>query len=42
MKRLTIDVPASLYAWIKSQCAIRGVKNPVRQTRATLTAIFTA
>jgi uncharacterized protein YdaT len=26
MKRLTIDVPASLHARIKSQCAIRGVK----------------
>ena len=25
-KRLTIDVPASLHARIKSQCAIRGVK----------------
>lgn len=26
MKRLTIDVPASLHARIKSQCALRGVK----------------
>ena len=26
MKRLTIDLPASLHARIKSQCAIRGVK----------------
>ena len=26
MKRLTIDVPASLPARIKSQCAIRGVQ----------------
>lgn len=26
MKRLTIDVSASLHARIKSQCAIRGVK----------------
>ncbi len=26
MKRLTIDVPASLHARIKSQCAIRGAK----------------
>lgn len=25
-KRLTIDVPASLHARIKSQCALRGVK----------------
>ena len=26
MKRLTIDVPASLHARIKSQCALRGAK----------------
>lgn len=26
MKRLTIDVSASLHARIKSQCALRGVK----------------
>ena len=26
MKRLTIDVPASLHARIKSQCALRGVQ----------------
>lgn len=26
MKRLTIDVPMSLHARIKSQCALRGVK----------------
>jgi hypothetical protein len=26
MKRLTIDVPASLHSRIKSQCALRGVK----------------
>jgi hypothetical protein len=26
MKRLTIDVPASLHARIKSQCALQGVK----------------
>lgn len=26
MKRLTIDIPASLHARIKSQCALRGVK----------------
>lgn len=26
MKRLTIDVPVSLHARIKSQCALRGVK----------------
>ena len=26
MKRLTIDVPASLHARVKSQCALRGVK----------------
>jgi len=26
MKRLTFDVPASLHARIKSQCALRGVK----------------
>ena len=26
MKRLTIDVPASLHARIKSQCALKGVK----------------
>lgn len=26
MKRLTIDVPASLHARIKSQCALRGSK----------------
>ena len=26
MTRLTIDVPASLHARIKSQCALRGVK----------------
>jgi hypothetical protein len=29
MKRLTIDVPASLHARIKSQCALRGVKMAV-------------
>ena len=26
MKRLTIDVPASLHARIKSQCAMRSIK----------------
>lgn len=26
MKRLTIDIPASLHAQIKSQCALRGSK----------------
>lgn len=26
MKRLTIDVPATLHALIKSQCALWGVK----------------
>ena len=26
MKRLTIDVPVSLHARIKSQCALRGAK----------------
>ena len=26
MKRLTVDVPSSLHARIKSQCALRGVK----------------
>ena len=26
MKRLTIDVPASLHGRIKAQCAMRGVK----------------
>jgi hypothetical protein len=26
MKRITFDVPASLHARIKSQCALRGVK----------------
>jgi len=26
MKRLTIDVPGSLHARIKAQCAMRGVK----------------
>ena len=26
MKRLTIDIPASLHSRIKSQCALRGVK----------------
>ncbi len=39
MKRLTIDVPASLHARIKSQCALRGV-NMADEVRALLEQHF--
>ena len=41
MKRLTIDVPASLHARIKSQCALRGVKM-ADEVRALLEQHFQA
>jgi hypothetical protein len=39
MKRLTIDIPVSLHARIKSQCALRGTKM-VDEIRALLEERF--